>query len=170
LSGRVHEYLQTESRNTRLVQKVGYLIAIQQFKLKNEVSNQNFINGSLEGAPPRIEQYEINRNKTEIGKVFTKVGDGYIGVGTKGENEISNWEAKRYSGQNRYNALTDVLKEATESDMSELVFGSQLIFDFDDGTAERDTLGRHFSRLTDRGLGKNKIATARRRFRRAFVC
>ena len=98
------------------------------------------------------------------------MGDGYIGVGTKGQNEISNWEAKRYSGQNRYNALTDVLKEATESDMSELVFGSQLIFDFDDGTAERDTLGRHFSRLTDRGLGKNEIATARRRLGRTFVC
>jgi len=79
-------------------------------------------------------------------------------------------EAKRYSGQNRYNALTDVLKDATESDMSELVFGSQLIFDFDDGTAERDTLGRHCARLTDRGLGKNEIATARWRFRRAFVC
>ena len=118
------------------------------------------------------------------------MGYGYIGVGTKGENEFSNSEAKRYSGQNRYNALTDVLKDATESDtavfsnmryslawgmghgawgmglprvphkpaiccMSELVFGSQLIFDFDDGTAERHTLGRHFSRWTDRGLGKN---------------
>ncbi len=76
----------------------------------------------MEGAPPRIEQYEIKRNKKEIGQVFTKVGYGYIGVGTKGQNEISNSEAKRYSGQNRYNALTDVLKEATESDMSELVF------------------------------------------------
>jgi hypothetical protein len=54
--------------------------------------------------------------------------------------------------------------------MSGLVFGSQLIFDFDDGTAERDTLGRHFLRLADRGLGKNEIATARWRFRRTFVC
>jgi hypothetical protein len=124
----------------------------------------------LEGAPPSIEQYEINRNKKEIGKVFTKVGYGYIGVGTKAQNETSNSEAKRYSGQNRYNALTDVLKDATESDMSELVFGSQLIFDFDDGTAERDTLGRHFLRLADRGLGKNEIPTARCRFQRAFVC
>ena len=124
----------------------------------------------MEGAPPRIEQYEINRNKKEIGKVFTKVGYGYIGVGTKGQNETSNSEAKIYSGQNRDNALIDVLKEATEPDMSELVFSSQLIFDFDDGTAERDTLGRHFSRLTDRGLEKNEIATARRRLRRAFVC
>ena len=108
----------------------------------------------MEGAPPSIEQYEINRNKKEIAKVFTKVGYRYIGVGTKAQNETSNSEAKRYSGQNRYNCLTDVLKDATESDMSEVVFGSQLIFDFDDGTAERDTLGRHFLRLADRGLGK----------------
>ena len=44
--------------------------------------------------------------------------------------------------------------------MSELVLGSQLIFDFDDGTAEHDALGRHCPRLRDRGLGKNEIATA----------
>ncbi|WP_445171478.1 hypothetical protein [Microcoleus sp.] len=54
--------------------------------------------------------------------------------------------------------------------MSGLVFGNQLIFDFDCGTAERDTLGTHYSRLTDRGLGKKEIATARWRFRRTFVC
>ena len=93
-----------------------------------------------------------------------------MGLGTKGKDENSDSEAKRYSGQNRYDALTYVLKDATESDMSELVFGSQLIFDFDDGTAERDTLGRHFSRLANRGLGKNEIATARCIFRRTFVC
>lgn len=97
------------------------------------------------------------------------MGYWYIGVGTKGQDETSS-EAKRCNDQNRYDALTDVLKDATESDMSELVFGSALIFDFDDGTAERDTLGRHFSRLTKRGLGKNEIATARRNLRRAFVC
>ena len=38
--------------------------------------------------------------------------------------------------------------------------GSKLIFDFDDGTAEHDALGRHFPRWRDRGLGKNEIATA----------
>jgi hypothetical protein len=92
--------------------------------------------------------------------IFTKVGYGYIGLGKKGQDEDSNSEAKRYSGQNRYDALIDQLKDTTESDMSELVLGSQLIFDFDDGTAKHDTLGRHFPRLADRGLGKNEISTA----------
>ncbi|WP_445242882.1 trypsin-like serine protease [Microcoleus sp. N3A4] len=127
---------------------------------ESEVGNDIAILKLKKAAPRSIEQYEINRNKNEIGKVFTKVGYGYIGVGAEGQDENSNSEAKRYSGQNRYDALIDVLKNATESDMSELVFGSQLIFDFDDGTAEHDTFGRHFSRFADRGLGKNEIATA----------
>jgi secreted trypsin-like serine protease len=127
---------------------------------ESEVGNDIAILKLKKAAPSSIEQYDINRNKNELGKIFTKVGYGYTGLGAKGQNENSNSEAKRYSGQNRYDALIDVLKDATESDMSELVFGSQLIFDFDDGSAQRDTLGRHFPRLRDRGLGKNEIATA----------
>jgi secreted trypsin-like serine protease len=127
---------------------------------ESEVGNDIAILKLKKAAPSSIEQYEINRNKNEVGKVLTKVGYGYIGVGAKGQDENSNSEAKRYSGQNRYDALIDVLKNATESDMSALVLGSQLIFDFDDGSAQRDTLGRHFLRLGDRGLGKNEIATA----------
>ncbi|MEP6488255.1 trypsin-like serine protease [Microcoleus vaginatus GB2-A3] len=127
---------------------------------ESEVGNDIAILKLKRVAPPRIEQYEINRNTNEVGKVLTKVGYGYIGLGAKGQDENSNSEAKRYSGQNRYDALIDVLKDATESDMSELVLGSQLIFDFDAGTSEHDALGRHFPRLRDRGLGKNEIATA----------
>ncbi len=127
---------------------------------ESEVGNDIAILKLKKAAPSSIEQYEINRNKNEVGKVFTKVGYGYIGVGAEGQDENSNSEAKIYGGQNRYDALIDVLKDATESDMSELVLGSQLIFDFDDGSAQRDTLGRHFPKLRDRGLGKNEIATA----------
>ncbi|MEG4491803.1 trypsin-like serine protease [Microcoleus sp. D3_18_C4] len=127
---------------------------------ESEVGNDIAILKLKRIVPPRIEQYEINRNKNEVGKILTKVGYGYIGLGAKGQDENSNSEAKRYSGQNRYDALIDVLKDATESDMSELVLGSQLIFDFDAGTSEHDALGRHFPRLRDRGLGKNEIATA----------
>lgn len=127
---------------------------------ESEVGNDIAILKLKRAAPSTIQQYEINRNKNEIGKVFIKVGYGYIGLGAKGQDENSNSEAKRYSGKNRYDALIDVLKNATESDMSELVLGGQLIFDFDDGSAEHDALGRHFPRLRDRGLGKNEIATA----------
>ncbi|WP_293341779.1 trypsin-like serine protease [Microcoleus sp. CAWBG58] len=127
---------------------------------ESEVGNDIAILKLKKTAPSSIEQYEINRSKNELGKIFTKVGYGYTGLGAKGQDENSNSEARRYGGQNRYDALIDVLKDATESDMSELVLGGQLIFDFDDGSAQRDTLGRHFPRLRDRGLGKNEIATA----------
>jgi secreted trypsin-like serine protease len=127
---------------------------------ESEVGNDIAILKLKRVAPRSIEQYEINRKKNEVGKVLTKVGYGYIGLGATGQDENSNSDAKRYSGQNRYDALIDVLKDATESDMSELVLGSQLIFDFDAGTSEHDALGRHFPRLRDRGLGKNEIATA----------
>lgn len=127
---------------------------------ESEVGNDIAILKLKKTAPSSIEQYEINRSKNELGKVFTKVGYGYTGLGAKGQDENSNSEARRYGGQNRYDALIDVLKDATESDMSELVLGSQLIFDFDDGSAQRDSLGRHFPNLRDRGLGKNEIATA----------
>jgi hypothetical protein len=60
-----------------------------------------------------MEQYEINRNKNEVGKVLIKIRYGYIGLGGKGQAESLNSEAKRYSGQNRYDALIDVLKDAT---------------------------------------------------------
>ncbi len=127
---------------------------------ESEVGNDIAILKLKKTAPSSIEQYEINRSKNELGKIFTKVGYGYIGLGANGQDENSNSEARRYGGQNRYDALIDVLKDATESDMSELVLGGQLIFDFDDGSVQRDTLGRHFPRLRDRGLGKNEIATA----------
>ncbi|TAE93664.1 MAG: serine protease, partial [Oscillatoriales cyanobacterium] len=121
---------------------------------ESEVGNDIAILKLKRIAPPSVEQYEINRNKNEVGQLFTKVGYGYIGLGNKGQNENSNSEAKRYAGQNRYDGLGDIFKSSTESDMSELVLGSQLIFDFDDGTAEHDSLGRHFPKLADRGLGK----------------
>jgi secreted trypsin-like serine protease len=127
---------------------------------ESEVGNDIAVLKLKNPAPNTVDRYEINRNKNEVGKVFTKVGYGYLGTGAKGQDENSNSEEKRYAGQNRYDGLIDVLKNATESDMSELVLGSQLIFDFDDGSIARDTLGKHFPQLTDRGLGKDEIATA----------
>ncbi len=127
---------------------------------ESEVGNDIAVLRLRRRAPNTAEQYAINRDKNEVGKVFTKVGYGYIGTGAIGQDEDSNSDEKRYAGQNRYDGTIDLLKNATESDMSELVLGSQLIFDFDDGSAAHDTLGRHFPNLVDRGLGKDEIATA----------
>lgn len=110
-------------------------------------------------APTSAEQYDLYRLKDEVGKIFTKVGYGYLGTGAKGQDENSNSEIRRYAGQNRYEALIDILKNSQESDFSELVLGGQLLFDFDSGRPEHDMLGRHFPKLADRGLGGMESAT-----------
>jgi len=46
-------------------------------------------------APQSREQYEINRNKNEVGKVLIKMGYGYIGLGKKRQAESLGYEAKR---------------------------------------------------------------------------
>lgn len=126
---------------------------------ESEVGNDLAILRLENPAPRSAEQYEIYRNADEIGKVFTKVGYGYIGTGSEGQDEESNSEGRRYAGKNRYEALIDLLKDSTVSDFSELVLGSQLIFDFDDGSTKHDTFGRHFPALADKGLGTNESAT-----------
>ncbi len=110
-------------------------------------------------APANAEQYDLYRQTDEVGKVFTKVGYGYLGTGAVGQDESSNEEIRRYAGQNRYEALIDILKNSTESDFSELVLGGQLLFDFDSGRPEHDMLGRHFPKLKDLGLGAMESST-----------
>ncbi|AFY60606.1 trypsin-like serine protease [Synechococcus sp. PCC 6312] len=110
-------------------------------------------------APPDAEQYELYRRKDEVGQVFTKVGYGYLGTGSQGQDDSSNTAIRRYAGQNRYEAVIDILRNSTESDFSELVLGSQLLFDFDSGRSTHDALGRHFPKLADAGLGEMEIGT-----------
>lgn len=80
---------------------------------ESEVGNDIAILKLRRAAPNTVDRSEINRNKNEVGKVFTKVGYGYIGTGAKGQDENSNSEAKRYAGQNRYEGTIDLLKNAT---------------------------------------------------------
>ncbi len=110
-------------------------------------------------APDNAAQYELYRQKDEVGQVFTKVGYGYLGTGAKGQDESSNAATRRYAGQNRYEALIDLLRNAPEADFSELVLGSQLLFDFDSGRPQQDMLGRHFPKLANLGLGEMESST-----------
>ncbi|MDG2990637.1 trypsin-like serine protease [Candidatus Synechococcus calcipolaris G9] len=109
--------------------------------------------------PDFIEAYDIYRDQDEIGKVFTKVGYGYIGLGSTGEDRTSNSDLNRHWGQNRYEALLDIFIPVTDGDLSTVVPRSQLMYDFDDGTPTRDAFGRYFPRLADLGLGKNEAGS-----------
>ena len=111
--------------------------------------------------PESAEKYDIYRNNDEVGKTFTKVGYGYIGIGRKGQDEESNYDTLRYAGDNRYDGLVDVFYDTeTSYNFSDLVLGSQLLFDFDNGKPKNDVLGRHFPDLADTGLGQNEIGSA----------
>lgn len=125
----------------------------------SEVGNDIALLKLKRPAPAKAQQYELYRRKDEVGQVFTKVGYGYLGTGAEGQDESSNAATRRYAGQNRYDAVIDILKNSTESDFAELVLGSQLLFDFDNGRPTHDALGRHFPKLADIGLGEMEIGT-----------
>jgi secreted trypsin-like serine protease len=112
-----------------------------------------------EPAPAAAQQYDIYRNSDEVGQVFTKVGYGFIGTGNSGEVPNSNQPVSfPYFGQNQYDALADIFTGTLL--FANLIPGSQLVFDFDNGLPQNDAFGFHFG-INDLGLGTNEVNTAR---------
>ncbi len=81
--------------------------------------------------------YDIYRTKTEIGQTFTRVG-------FSGSDLVS--------GENTYDALTDIINNSFGTDIEA---GSQLLYDYDDGTAQHDALGILLN-LPNLGLGSDE--------------
>lgn len=81
--------------------------------------------------------YELYRTKTEIGQTFTRVGfsGSYL-----------------VAGKNTYDALTDIINNSFGSHIEA---GSQLLYDYDDGTTQHDALGLLFN-LPNLGLGSDE--------------
>lgn len=105
-------------------------------------------------APSEAQRYEIYRNQDEVGQIFTQVGYGYIGTGATGRDTESNPFALAYYGQNRFDALGDVfnpLFRGRVDGFTNMVPGSQLLFDFDSGSTINDAFGVHFG-INDVGL------------------
>lgn len=123
-----------------------------------------------EVAPPAAWRYELYDDSDEVGKVGTKVGYGLSGTGDTGEDGfIYDFGTKR-SGQNKYDALADLMRENWPYfDFKPgvgFVPGSVLQYDFDNGkfdnetgTWPNDAFGFMFG-LWDPGLGEDEVMAA----------
>lgn len=107
-------------------------------------------------APVAANRYELYRAHDELGQVMTLVGYGVPGTGAQGEDEGYTGAPLRLMACNR--ADTDV--GIVENTLGNLMAwnpkgGTQLVADFDNGTAAQDALGRLLG-LSDLGQGLNE--------------
>lgn len=107
-----------------------------------------------EEAPAGAERYEIYRGSDELGQAAFKVGFGYHGTGNAGQDDGEEFSVKRF-GQNRYDVLGDAMNDYF---FTEILPGSQLIYDFDNGNAANDACGEYFG-VIDTGLGDLEVNT-----------
>ncbi len=115
-------------------------------------------------APDTAAQYNIYRGTDEIGQIFTKVGYGEIGTGVFGEgfdefgNALSNIFNLGFYGLNEFDAteaiLPGIFANSFFNEVPIPVTGSQLLFDFDNGSTVVNALG-------GLGLGTFEVNTAR---------
>ncbi|MBB63556.1 MAG: hypothetical protein CMO81_00650 [Waddliaceae bacterium] len=113
-------------------------------------------------APAGVYGYDINRDSNEIGEVAHKVGYGRTGTGDTGAGSSI---GVKHEGDNRYDSDSGIINLISENTWAD----NQLVFDFDNGTAENDAFGFYFgvnadqvqdSFYDDLGLGDLEVGTA----------
>lgn len=111
----------------------------------------------LAGAAPHdAERYTLYRDADEIGMAFTLVGYGTPGTGSAGLLGTYSGGALRLRAENVFDADIGTLKSYQGAAMAwSPQSGSQIVADFDDGTAAHDALGRLIYR-GDTGLGQDE--------------
>ncbi len=105
-----------------------------------------------ETAPEEADRYEIYTEFNEVEQVFEKVGYGVEGTGLIGENFEDETIIKR-QGKNRYDALSDIFNN---DPVSNIVPGTQLAYDFDNGQSVNDAFGVEYN-IPDLGLGLEEV-------------
>ena len=112
-----------------------------------------------EPAPVIAEQFDIYRDRDEVGQSVTLIGYGAPATGLNGLMSEGETPTKR-GGTNRIDASTDTLKSQPLAGIGwRIEPGKQLAFDFDDGTAAHDAFGRLFG-ITDPGQGALEVFTS----------
>lgn len=119
-----------------------------------------------ETAPEAATRYDIYTETDEVGETFTLVGYGVDGTGASGQANLSDDSddastspeaGTKRSGQNVFDALGDVVFEVKTDELSgEVVSGSQLAFDFDNGDSANDFFGTYFD-IAGTGLGASEV-------------
>lgn len=110
----------------------------------DEGSNNDIAIIKLSNEAPDVESYEIYRDSNEVNQTFTRVGYGVPGTGETGEidDPVEEPPVKRF-GENIYDALGDIFRDTPEQRI-DILEGTQLAFDFDDGSPERDVFGLQY--------------------------
>lgn len=107
-------------------------------------------------APLTANRYGLYRNSDEIGQSLTMVGYGLPGTGDTGTQALPSGNPLRLKASNQFDADAAALKSALGSVMSWTPTAStQLVADFDNGSASQDALGRLMNR-PGTGLGQNE--------------
>lgn len=93
-----------------------------------------------ESALADAQRYTLYRQSDEIGKTFTMVGYGLPGNGTDGVDKADTNQFLKLKSQNTFDAdFSDINRDINLSWRP--LAGSQLVADFDDGTAKHDAIG-----------------------------
>lgn len=112
-------------------------------------------------APVTAHRYDIYRDSDEIGQVFTLSGYGRTGTGNTGANSSATSSPIRLKATNQFDADGATLKSYLGAGMAWTpLAGTQLLADFDNGTATSDALGRLIYRSDlGQGLSEGLIAS-----------
>lgn len=107
-------------------------------------------------APLTANRYGLYRSSDEIGQSLTMVGYGLPGTGNTGTQALPSGSPLRLKASNQFDADPAALKSALGSVMAWTpTAGTQLVADFDNGSASQDALGRLINR-PGTGLGQNE--------------
>ena len=94
-------------------------------------------------APAAADRYNLYRGSNEIGQTFTFAGYGKTGTGSTGITGGDTSSPIRLKAGNQFDADAATLKSYLGSAMTWMpLTGTQLIADFDNGSAANDALGR----------------------------
>lgn len=112
-------------------------------------------------APMMAHRYDIYRDSDEIGQVFTLSGYGRTGTGNTGATSSATSSPIRLKATNQFDADGATLKSYLGAGMAWTpLAGTQLLADFDNGTATSDALGRLIYRSDlGQGLSEGLIAS-----------
>lgn len=95
----------------------------------------------LNQAPISAERYQLYRDANEVGQEFTEVGFGQYGLGSSTVRYDSS-DSMRIQAKNTFDVTGEQFKQTLGSQISwSPVSGTQLLADFDNGTAETDAFG-----------------------------
>jgi len=104
-------------------------------------------------APVAAVRHAIYRDSDEVGKSFSFAGYGLTGSGASGVDDSTRAATQRLTANNLFDAGASELKAVLGNVMAWTpATGTQLVADFDDGSVQRDALGRLMSRANT-GLG-----------------